>query len=252
MKPWMLVGLAAAGMTLWACGAPPEEGPLVELDHVLVVVPDPTAAVAALSAAGITVDTATVTRHEGNGTASVAALFGNAYLEIVWVDPDVAVSEEARGDLELRRQASAWSASGPSPFGIGLRRSRPGVEEFPFRGSERAVGEWVEGGEPFFIFETADDEPRAFVVPEYMGMSTWGGQIQAEMPSLFEHGLGVDELTSVTLHVSAVPASVEEARFDFVAFGEADRAPLLELEFDGGGTGEVTDLRPELPLASRR
>src|SRR5688572_7246379 len=66
----------------------------VELDHVFIVVtPGAAAEIAALRAAGFTV-AADPRKHDGQGTASVAAYFENAYLELIWVDSTVSVTPE--------------------------------------------------------------------------------------------------------------------------------------------------------------
>ena len=68
--------LALAAALLGACapeapgGAGAASEPLLELDHLFVIVPDPAEAVAALATAGITVDETSVMRHDGSGTAS--------------------------------------------------------------------------------------------------------------------------------------------------------------------------------------
>jgi len=244
--------VALAGLAMAACAPSSADGPLVELDHVFILVQDSGAARSALSDAGILLATSTLTRHDGSGTASMSALFENAYLEILWVDPQVSVNDDAEARVASYREASAWRPDGPSPFGIGLRRARPGIDDFPYRGSEMEVGEWVEDGETFFIFEPEDGESGAFIVPEYMGMPIWGKDIREEMPGLFQHGLGVRELTGVRLNVATPQTSVQEAGLPFIEFGDPAEAPLLELEFDNGRERAVTDLRPELPLVIHR
>jgi hypothetical protein len=63
--------------------------PRVELDHVYIVVqPGAAAETAALRSAGLTVSSR-VAKHDGQGTASVAVFFENAYLELIWVDTAV-------------------------------------------------------------------------------------------------------------------------------------------------------------------
>ncbi len=94
--------------------------PVLELDHVFIVVPPGGAeAIEALRQSGITVDTEVI-RHEGQGTASVSALFENAYIELLWVDSSVAVDSAHYLDIIAFRRAAAWRETGSSPFGIGL------------------------------------------------------------------------------------------------------------------------------------
>lgn len=245
-------------MLVGACGpagdddAPSADTPLVELDHVYVIVSEPSAAVAALGEAGITVDSTSLTRHDGQGTASVAATFESAYLEILWADSTVALAEGAAEDIAHFPEASAWQAGGPSPFGIGLRRRTAGSGPLPYRGMEVEGEDWVEAGETFFAFETEGDEPRVFVVPDYMALTSWKEELRDMAPGMFVHAAGVVDLTSVRVVGVAEPASVAEAELAGVSFEEPGAAPLLELTFDEGAAGVTTDLRPELPILIRR
>src|SRR5262247_3550791 len=95
----------------------PAQSPVLELDHIYVVVQPPASRAAeTLRHAGLVVDTTIVT-HEGEGTASMAAFFDNGYLELLWVDPAVSVDTAHLKDLADFRRAAAWRDSGASPFG---------------------------------------------------------------------------------------------------------------------------------------
>ena len=250
--------LALAAALLGACapeapgGAGAASEPLLELDHLFVIVPDPAEAVAALATAGITVDETSVMRHDGSGTASLGAMFDNAYLELLWADSTVSIAEGAEEDVAKFPAASRWQAGGPSPFGIGLRRADPDVGPLPYAG-EAVEGEaWVEEGETFFVFDTEDGEVSAFVVPPYMAVPSWVDELRADVPEAFDHPAGVAVLSGVVLRGTAGPQSVVEAGLEGVVFDSADEAPLLELTFDGGAEGVTQDLRPALPVVIRR
>jgi Glyoxalase-like domain len=88
------------------------QSPRVELDHVFVVVqPVAAAEIAALEAAGFTVGSR-VAKHPGQGTASRAVLFENAYLKLIWVDSSVAIDAEHTNVAQWFRDAAAWRTSG--------------------------------------------------------------------------------------------------------------------------------------------
>jgi hypothetical protein len=225
--------------------------PLVELDHVYIVVPDHRAAIHRLLEAGLTIDTTTVmAHHDGAGTASTAAIFDNAYLEILWVEPSVRVSDVNVRNLDRTARAAAWSSTAPSPFGVGLRRTAGAPDSLPYRGA-RESPEWIEPGTSFFAFETFnDDEPNVFVVPQYMALTTGIEQLRATRPALLDHALGVRRLTHLVIDTDALPTAVEEAGLSSVEF-RASTTPRLELIFDDGQRGATAALRPTLPLILR-
>jgi hypothetical protein len=242
--------LALATVIIQGCAETEAPKPLVELDHVYVVVPDYQDAARHLGEAGITLDTAFVSRHEGGGTASVSALFENAYLEILWVEPTVSVEEANRSDVEEFVRATAWSEGEPSPFGIGLRRTPGAPDSLPYSG-DRESAEWAEPGTFFFSFHTSsDDEPAVFVVPEYIALTTWIDQARDEDPSLLDHGLGVSQITAVIIRTGSPPAAAEEIQLGSLEF-HPSALPLMELVFDEGHQGATLDLRPGLPMILR-
>ena len=244
------LSLALATVFTLGCAKTKAPRPLVELDHVYVVVPDYQDAARRLGEAGITLDTAFVSRHEGGGTASISALFQNAYFEILWVEPTVSVEDTNRSDVEQLVRAAAWSGSGPSPFGIGLRRTPGAPDSLPFSGDREAT-EWAEPGTFFFSFHTSsDDEPAVFVVPEYMALPTWIDQARNEDPTLLEHRLGVSQITAVIIGTGSPPAAAEEIQLESLQF-RASALPVMELVFDGGHKDSTLDLRPGLPLILR-
>ena len=98
----ILISLAATPVRLAA------QDPRVELDHVFITVQSGAEAeISALRSAGFTVDS-TVSRHEGQGTASVAVMFGHAYLELIWLDPTVPVEPQHEETAQWFRGAEAW------------------------------------------------------------------------------------------------------------------------------------------------
>lgn len=89
------------------------------LDHLFVFVPAKAeAARQALTEAGINVGS-TVVRHEGSGTASIFAMFENAYLELAWVDSSVPSAPEFQARLQRNQRASAAAAKWAESFRCG-------------------------------------------------------------------------------------------------------------------------------------
>lgn len=223
--------------------------PVLELDHVFIVVPRGAAeAVHALRQVGLVVDTG-VTRHTGQGTASVAAFFENAYLELLWVDPSVAVDSAHRLGLADFVRAEAWRRSGASPFGVGLHflSGTPADLGIPTRLDS---AERMRPGTAYVLLRQPEESLAVdlFITPDYLAVTSWLDPYMSKRPDLFSHPMGVRRLTRVRIRgqPSQIPrAALLETRL--VGFEEAG-SPLLVLEFDGGHRGQVWDLRPALPL----
>ena len=124
----LILGCSAAG-----CLHTAAQSPRVELDHVFVVVHSGgEAEIAALRSAGFKVGSR-IAKHAGQGTASVAVLFENAYLELIWLDSSVSIDPEHAADAKWFEEAAAWRTSGHSPFGLGLRRLSGDASALPVR-----------------------------------------------------------------------------------------------------------------------
>jgi hypothetical protein len=241
----LLIGSSASGIA---------QTPLVELDHVYIVVsPGATKEIEALRSAGLTVRPR-VARHEGQGTASVSAIFENAYLELLWVDSSVSVRPGNEKMAEWFTGAAAWQRTGRSPIGVGLRRAAGATGPLPVP-VQRDSGEWMTPGEVIELL-TQDSETLAsdlFVVPPSMAVPAWIARLRERAPEWLRHERGGREITLARVHGREAHrpkafAILEPARVEFVT---AD-AVLLELVVDGGRNAAVTDLRPLLPLVIRR
>lgn len=224
--------------------------PVLVLDHLFIFVP-PGAVLArqALSEAGINVGSS-VTRHDGTGTASVFAMFANAYLELAWVDSTVRLEPEFRARLERNRRASAWTASGPSPFGVGFRRGPGAPDQLPYV-SRPSTAAWMKAGTQIDVLAPPADSlpsPRVFVVPRDMG--AWQRKVA---PALFVHRIGVQQITRVRV------ITPDGARVQLLGWIDTlpgvkfvrGREHLVEVTFDGGQEGKHVDLRPRLPVILR-
>lgn len=226
------------------------QAPRVELDHVYIVVsPGAASEMAALQFAGLTVD-ATPTKHEGEGTTSVAVLFENAYLELIWIDSSVAVDPEHAATAQWFRDASAWRTNGHSPFGLGLRRVPGDTAALPVP-VERESAPWLEPGAAYELLHQPADSLATdfFVVPALAAVPTWVPRVQAKAPELLRHAGGGRTISLVRLHG---PENQQPTAFHVLRPGSVEMlrasAPLLELQLDKGARGQRLDLRPTLPL----
>ncbi len=99
-------------LSLLAVAAAQPTSSRTELDHAFIVVDaGATREISALRSAGITVSNR-IAHHDGQGTASVAAMFENAYLELIWLDSAVSIDAEHAGLARKFRHAAAWRTSG--------------------------------------------------------------------------------------------------------------------------------------------
>lgn len=242
-----LVALSIAATDAYA------QPPVLELDHVYVVVPRGAAeAIHTLRQAGLVIDTS-VTRHDGQGTASVGALFENAYLELLWVDPSVPVDSVHRPGLADFVRAGAWRQSGASPFGVGLHFliGSPADLGIPVR-LDSAGG--MRPGTAHVLLRQPEESLAVdlFIIPDYLAVTSWLDRYMSRRPDLFSHPMGGRRLTRV--RIRGTPDQIPRAALlplRLVDFEEAD-SPLLVLELDGGHRGRVVDLRPVLPLILRQ
>ena len=189
-------------------------------------------------------------RHDGQGTASVAAFFENAYLELIWVDSTVAVAPEHETTAQWFRDAAAWRTTGHSPFGLGLRRRPEDVDALPVP-VQREPAPWLGQGAAYELLHQPSDSLAAdfFVVPKMASVPAWIARVREREPELLRHPGGGRKITLVRLHgmPQHQPAAFRIRRPDGVEM-DRDSGPLLEVHLDNGIRGERVDLRPILPL----
>ncbi len=226
------------------------QAPRVELDHVFIVVkPGAGDELRALRSAGLTV-AADTARHEEQGTASVAVLFENAYLELIWVDSAVSVAPDHAATAHWFRRAAAWRTTGQSPFGLGLRRMPGDTAALPVP-VERELAPWLGPGAAYELLHQPADSLATdfFVVPARASLPAWIARERDRAPEQLQHPGGGRRITLVRVYG---PAAQEP-----IAFGrlrprpiEMLRAaePVLEVHLDNDVRGQRVDLRPRLPL----
>lgn len=225
------------------------QAPDLELDHVYIVVqPGAVAARRHLRHAGLLIDSS-VTRHDGQGTASVAAFFENAYLELLWVDSSVAVDSLHRADWADFVRAQAWRQSGASPFGVALHLLSGSVSDLPVPVRLDSASQLRPGA--YYLLLRQPEESLAtelFIPPPYAAVTSWLGRYQSRRPDLFVHPLGARRITRVIVcgpaHQRPRAATLQARLLSF----EDATSPYLVIEFDGGHRNTRLDLRPEIPL----
>ena len=225
----------------------------LEFDHVWIVVSRDAPERTALEHAGLKISP-NVNHHDGQGTASITAEFLNAYIELLWPDPMVAVAPGAERGVEKFKQRMNWRTSGWCPIGIGLRRTSPNTT-LPFPTWSIAPG-WMPAGTAIEILTPRDDtkSPSFFIEPPVLTVNEEANRKLAENDpkrAPFQHSIGVERITEVRI--------VRPKAYQPIApFVYLERAGVVKTEegnewavdivFDDERKAQTKDLRPNLPL----
>lgn len=212
----------------------------LEVDHLFLAVAPKAPEARALVEAGFMLipDTSV---HVGQGTASVAAIFANAYLELIWLEGE----EDPLG----MGQRVAWRQTGASPIGIGLRRVDTLAVGLPFK-TRSYSAPWMLPGTAIEIADAGEEyasDPEIFIVPPYMSWPVVVRQLGRPPPQ----PLGVHNVTHITVvrpgggERSEAVRVLQDAGIVEFRSGAEHR---LDLVFDDGAQGRRIDLRPGLPL----
>ena len=234
------------------------ETPELRFDHVWIMVSPNAPERAALERAGFQI-APTVNHHEGQGTASVTVEFQNAFLELMWLDPDVPVAPGYERAVEKFRQRVLWRTSGWCPIGIGFRRTSPASAPLPFP-TWSLKPDWLPPGSSIEMLTPRDDtkSPSLFISPRELAMdeATVLKFINSGSPnaSMYRHPNGVRRVTAVRLVSPKTYEPIEPLTYlqklKVVELGQNDDW-LVELTLDGGQKHKVQDMRPQLPLLVR-
>ena len=225
----------------------------VEADHVFVFVSRGGEAEAdALRQLGFAVGSG-VTKHIGQGTASRSVYFGNAYFEMIWVDSTVAISEDTREAAGEMHRVAAWRTTGVSPFGLGLRHLE-GPDEYGVPAT-RFSAEWMEPGSAIVLLNQSAEQFafKVFVVPNYMAVPAWVGELEQEAPALLQHSNGARRITGIEIR-GPVTQHARAARTLSIPGFRLHEAndPMLVIELDERAAGVTHDLRPLMPVTIHR
>jgi hypothetical protein len=193
---------------------------MLELDHVMCLVPPDGNAPARLEAAGWRLDAGTV--HAGQGTRNRRLPWSGQYLELLWIAD---LDEAQRAPLRLDRRADR-ARSGASPFGFGFRGSLPPALRDDY---------WRYDGLPMPVWVHRDDEraperPLVFVL-DFSGLErSLTGRDRGGKPA--EPAAG--RLRAVR-HTGPQPAPLPP--YDGPVIESAPGPHRLELTVDGGPAG---------------
>ena len=212
----------------------------MELDHIFLRARPLAPEADLLRACGFTEGSGN--RHPGQGTANRRFFFANAFVELLWIDDDADIRNDATRPTKLHERLGG-AAGAASPFGVCFRPgAAAGPAPFPvwdYRpaylppGMAIGIGADVPLAEPMWFFVEGGGPPR--------------GQP-------LDHGNGTRAITAVTItlpggHGLSAAARAALGAGQVVLAGGGEH--LMEIEFDRGAGGRRHDLRPALPLVLR-
>lgn len=245
----LLVIVISAG----ACPALAAEPPL-QPDHAWIVVGPGAKERRLLERAGFRIAPG-VHRHDGQGTASITIEFLDGFLELMYPDKKVPVTNAAAA--EKFRHKSRWRRTGYSPIGIVFARTPATPEKLPFE-TWRVTADWVEPGTSIEML-TPRETPLALSL-SISSHAVTSRERNAELArdatrsAMFQHPNGTRRLTG--FHVVApdsagLPPAAHWIAGHTITTFEVGRAWLLQVTLDDGAQGKTADLRPGLPLVFR-
>lgn len=210
---------------------------------------------AALERAGFRI-APNINRHDGQGTASITVEFENGYLELIYADDSVGVSENGAVGKQRFIDRANWRNTGEAPFGVQLARTAMTPSSFPFE-TWRISSEWMGAGEYLEMLTprgsralTLSIPPHATDVAANMRAIAAGGDDAAK----FLHPNGARRITGVRIvapSADALPPSADFVNASGAARLEVGHDWLMVLTLDGQRQRRSRDLRPELPLIVR-
>ncbi len=248
MSRSLLLGiLISVALTTVAAAA---SGPGIELDHVWIMVSPDAPERAAFERAGFQISK-DINHHEGTGTSSITVELENTYLELMWPDPKVPVSQGMERAAEKYHQRQLWRTSGWCPIGVGFRRGAPSNEALPFP-TWTWTADWMPKGSVMEMLTPRDDtrSPALFIEPSSLSNT----REQAARAALYHHPIGAHRITAIqlispkTYQPIAALTYLQTQRLLSVKPGDDW---VVELTFDEGKQEKSKDLRPDLPLVIR-
>ena len=218
----------------------------MELDHIFICTSVGAPEVGRLINLGLTEGQSN--RHPGQGTACRRLFFQNTYLEFLWVHNEQEARSETAKPLRLWERWQ-YQQTGYSPFGIGLRPSRPAGDpvELPF-------ATWAYRP-PYLPAPLRIDIAENFgcLAEPFLFHMSFGVRPDMYPPGRrqpLEHSRGFRQITEVMICLPAqqVSKALEAVEGSGLVKFSLGKAHLLEVTFDRGEQGEAKDFRPELPL----
>ena len=220
----------------------------LELDHVFVCASDAPLARQALADFGLQFGAHHV--HKGQGTASVAACFDNAYLELIEQHDDAELRSDVVSSVNLWERVH-WHDTGACPIGLALRTTGAPAppcefETWPYPAPFLPVGAAI----PVVTERGAFREPLLFISTHSRAPLLWP---EASRPPL-EHRGRRRMVTGLRLSLpdaEVMPRGLLIARdLGLVELIRSERHHL-DVEWDGGREGKRHDFHPIIPLSIR-
>jgi hypothetical protein len=210
----------------------------VELDHIFICVEELGAAERTLADFGLQFSVHAV--HPGQGTVNACALFENAYLELLGRHDDQELQSPAVRPLALGDRLR-WHQSGASPFGIALRTAGTDLSfsTWPYEAAYLPPGTGI----PIVTAPNSGHEPLVFLITP---------ALRIRLPRTQAHRGKPRRLTQVKVSVPgpfSLSAEAKKALCDSrVLVVDQASEHKLELEWDGGSSGQSQDFGSRLPL----
>ena len=243
----ILVLLSAITGSAFAAPARP-----LELSHAWIVVKERAPERTALEKAGFRI-APTVSRHDGQGTASISVELLNGYLELIYPDSTVPVSPALKVGAEKFRMKSAWRETGYSPIGVVLDRTPATPDSLPFP-TWKIASEWMVKG-TFIEMMTPRETPKALSLSIHPpSTDEKANQTKSRDPvegAMFRHPNGARRLTALRIvapNEDGLPPSTSYIADHGVMTFAVGNQWLLEVTLDRGAQKVTKDIRPDLPM----
>jgi hypothetical protein len=197
---------------------------LLEIDHIVICVSTPVLA-PALANLGLV-------------SSEQLIFFENSYLELIWVEDELAAEIYAmQSGIDFLSRAN-WPQTQASPFSIALR---PKPQSPSYSHAE---------AEPFVNFAISNwrtqSEPLCFVIPESISLAALLDTRSPDHQQLLFHPAGMQRLTNASVAISATVSpsdSIILLEREGVISVELQAEPLLDLTFDHRRQKQTLDLR---------
>ena len=231
----------------------PAKTPLLQQSHAWLVVSPGAPERTALEDAGFLISPI-LSRHDGQGTASISVEFNNGYLELMYPDSTVSVAPNLQAAAEKFRLKSRWRESGYSPIGIVFDRTPATPDSFPFP-TWKVTADWMDKGTFIEIF-TPKETPKALSI----SISSHARSAKEEsvalskdpkMKEFFLHPNGARNISAfkvIAPSAEALPPAASYIQDQGLMTFEVGDGWILDMTLDAGKQKVTKDLRPTLPL----
>ncbi len=210
---------------------------LLEVDHLVICVAAPVSALD-LAELGL-ISSSQPLRRSQQGTASHLLFFENAYLELIWVEDEIAAEIYAmKSGIDFLARAN-WRQTQASPFSMALRPKpdaslRPSLPNHAQSWINFAAANWRN-----------QSEPLCFVIPEAVSLLSLLDANSARHQQLLSHPISIQRLTSVSMTISSATQLTDSIALldrEGVISIELRSEPLLDLTFDHRRQKRTLDL----------